>query len=83
MSHGQACVSGWRSIDSLPPRCKEIFLLSKQSGLRYKDIAEQLGISIKTVDNQIGKALKTIRAKIDATLFTLFLLFKRAFFKKP
>lgn len=71
------------AIESLPPRCKEIFLLSKQSGLRYKDIAEQLGISAKTVEKQIAKALKTIRSKIDATLFTLFLLFRKAFLKNP
>ncbi len=52
------------SIDSLPPRCKAIFLLSRQEELSYKEIAKKLDLSIKTVENQMGKALKVLRAAL-------------------
>lgn len=50
------------AIDRLPPKCREVFLLSRFSNMTYKQIAASLGISEKTVENQIGKALKTLRA---------------------
>jgi RNA polymerase sigma-70 factor (family 1) len=50
------------AIDELPPRCREVFLLSRFSKMTYKDIARSLDISEKTVENQLGKALKLIRA---------------------
>lgn len=51
-------------IDNLPPRCSEIFKLSRLEGLKYKEIAEHLKISIKTVEVQMGKALKILREKL-------------------
>jgi len=34
------------TLDHLPPKCREIFLMNRQEGLKYKDIAFRLGISI-------------------------------------
>ena len=51
-------------INRLPPKCKEIFILSKMQGLKYKEIAASLNISIKTVENQISKALSKIKEGI-------------------
>lgn len=48
-------------INKLPPRCSEIFKLSRLEGLKYQEIAEHLDISIKTVEVQMGKALRTLR----------------------
>jgi RNA polymerase sigma-70 factor (ECF subfamily) len=48
-------------LDSLSPRCREVFELSRVRGLRYAEIAEALGISVKTVEAQMGKALRTLR----------------------
>lgn len=50
-----------KAMSLLPPKCKDVFLLSRISNLSYKEIAGMLGISIKTVENQIGKALKILR----------------------
>lgn len=49
------------AIDRLPPRCREIFLLSRDGGLTYNDIARTLEISVKTVETQMGRALKSLR----------------------
>jgi RNA polymerase sigma-70 factor (ECF subfamily) len=51
-------------IDQLPPRCKLIFKLIKEDGLKYKDVAELLGLSIKTVEAQLAIALKKIAASM-------------------
>src|SRR5690606_4592736 len=40
------------SIEKLPPKCRAIYLLSRQEGLSYKQIAEHLELSPKTVENQ-------------------------------
>ena len=50
-----------KALDQLPPKCREVFLLSRISNLSYLQIADTLGISIKTVENQMGKALKILR----------------------
>ncbi len=50
-----------KALDRLPPKCREVFLLSRIGNLTYLQIAENLGISIKTVENQMGKALKILR----------------------
>ena len=51
----------WDWIDALPPERRNIFLMAKQQGLKYREIAIQLNISVKTVEGQMGKALKTLR----------------------
>lgn len=49
-------------IDTLPPQCRKIFILSRAYELKNKEIAEQLNISIKAVEKQIGKALAGLKA---------------------
>ena len=62
----------WNWIDALPTERRNIFLMAKQQGMKYKEIAEQLDISVKTVEGQMGKALKTLRDKaIKIYLFFL------------
>lgn len=50
-----------RIIDELPPKCKQVFLLSRMFDLSYKEISEIMDISPKTVENQIGIALKHLK----------------------
>jgi RNA polymerase sigma-70 factor (ECF subfamily) len=52
------------ALRELPPRCREVFELSRTHGLRYSEIAEALGISQKTVEAQMGKALKILRQRL-------------------
>ena len=53
-------------IESMPERRREIFLLSRNEGLTYTEIANKLDISKNTVENQMVSALKTIREKINS-----------------
>lgn len=63
------------AVDQLAPKCREIFLLSKQKELSNKEIAEQLGISVKTVENQMTIALKKLREYLIPYREKIFLLF--------
>ena len=62
-------------LSVLPPKCKEIFLLSKLHGLKYQEIAIKQDISVKTVENQMGKALKLIREQLKTGMFTIVIVF--------
>ena len=52
------------ALDALPERRCLIYLLSRQHGLTYAEIAAALEISIKTVETQIGRALKFLRRRL-------------------
>jgi RNA polymerase sigma-70 factor (ECF subfamily) len=54
-----------KAIDQLPPKCKVIFKLVKEDGLKYKEVAEILGISVKTVENQLAIALHKLGSVVD------------------
>lgn len=53
-----------QQIDDLPPKCREVFRMSREERLPYKSIAEQMSISENTVDQHIQKALRIIRATL-------------------
>ncbi|MEQ8415508.1 MULTISPECIES: RNA polymerase sigma-70 factor [unclassified Imperialibacter] len=53
-----------KAIDLLPDRCKVIFVLSREEGLTYQEIAEKLELSVKTVENQMSIALKKLRVSL-------------------
>lgn len=63
------------SIDQLPSERKKIFKLSREEGLKYREIADQLGLSVKTVETQMGKALKFLRENLTEYLPVLLLIF--------
>jgi RNA polymerase sigma-70 factor, ECF subfamily len=52
------------SLKQLPEKCREIFMLNRFDGLKYKEIADKLSISIKTVEANMGKALKILRENL-------------------
>ncbi len=53
-----------KAIDSLPPACRTVFLMSRMDEMSYKEIAEALNISVKTVENQMSKALRIVREAV-------------------
>jgi len=51
-------------IESLPEQCRKVFLLSRQEGKKYREIAEELNISEKTVETHMNRALKVFRKEL-------------------
>ncbi len=62
------------AIESLPPKCREVFELSRFEGMTYQEIADEMGIAKKTVENQMGKALGLLRTSLAAYLLRSCLL---------
>ncbi|MCI1186993.1 RNA polymerase sigma-70 factor [Hymenobacter sp. DH14] len=54
------------ALEQLPPKRREIFMLSRQQGLSYPEIAQQLNLSVKTVEAQMTHALKFLRGYFQA-----------------
>ena len=69
------------AITAMPPKRQEIFRLSREDGLKNREIAERLQISIKTVENQMGLALKFLKDELSEyqMLIFLFLLAQTSF----
>lgn len=62
------------SVSKLPPRCKEIFELSRFQHKSHQEIADTLNISLQAVKNQVSKALTTIRENLKKDEHILFFL---------
>ena len=62
-------------VESLPPQCRKVFLMSRFEGKRYQEIAEELGLSIKTVEAHLVKGLSLVRKGLkDYLTFSVSLL---------
>lgn len=67
-------------IDSLPEKCREVFLLACVEGLKYREVAERLGVSVNTVKTQVKSAYTKLRTDFelkDQELIIIFLLFRQ------
>lgn len=53
-------------VEELPPARREIFRLSRNEHLSYREIAERLSISEKTVETQLNRALRFLREKLSS-----------------
>lgn len=52
------------TIDALPDKCRQVFVMSREYDYSYKDISGNLGISVSTVEKHISKALKMLRDNV-------------------
>ncbi len=68
------------ALESLPPKRKEIFLMSRHLGMSNKQIADQLQISVKTVENQMTAALKSLKDHFNQTELIFLLISLNYFF---
>lgn len=53
-----------RALATLAPRTREVFMLSRETGLTYPQIADTLAISVKTVETLMGRALTALRGQL-------------------
>lgn len=56
-----------KSVEGMPAKRKEIFLLSRRSGLSNAEIAQQMGISVRTVEKHIELAVKQLEQNANDT----------------
>jgi RNA polymerase sigma-70 factor (family 1) len=55
-------------INELPPRCKLIFKLVKEDGLKYREVSDLLNVSVKTIETQMSLALGKIGEALQTRL---------------
>lgn len=60
-----------KTLSSLSPRTKQIFMMSRYGHLSYKEIADRTGLTVKGVEFHIGKALKVLRIALKDYLGVL------------
>lgn len=53
------------AIQELPSKCRLIYSMVKDDGMKYKEVADVMEISIKTVEMHVGKALKRIKLAFE------------------
>ncbi len=68
-----------KAIQTLPEKCRMIFIKSKIEGKKQKDIAEELGLSLNTIETQMGIAYKKTEDRTQNTTphAVLFIYVKR------
>jgi RNA polymerase sigma-70 factor (ECF subfamily) len=57
-----------RAVDGLPERCRTVYVLRREQGLTYVEIADVMGISVKTVETQMTRALARLRYTLEPYL---------------
>lgn len=62
------------AINTLPERCRLIFIKSRIEGKKYREIADELNLSVNTVENQIALALKRLKIELKEYLPFIFFL---------
>lgn len=53
-----------KAVNSLPPKCREVFILSRINGLKNEDIANKLNLSKRTVETHVSNGLKQLRIEL-------------------
>lgn len=67
LAHRQQLDRVREAIRALPPRCREVYLLNRQAGMSYPQIARHCGISVKAVEKHISRALQALRQCLAGT----------------
>lgn len=63
-------------INKLPPKCRNVFELSRNQYKTNREIAQLMGISEKTVENHLTKALRVLRLSMNILMLLLFIFSK-------
>lgn len=63
------------AIEDLPPKARQVYILNREEGLTYKEIASYLEISIKTVESQMRRVLQILRKHLSKHL-SIFILIR-------
>ncbi len=61
-------------VNTLPPQCREVFILSRFEMLSHEEISEKTGITVATIKTQIVRALAKLRVELAEYLAVLLCL---------
>lgn len=50
-----------RAIDRLPGNCREVFLMHREKGMSYREIAAQLSLSVSMVEKYMSRAIRLLK----------------------
>jgi len=64
-----------KTIENLPPKRKIVYKLSRQEGMKIKEIADKLNISTRTAENHLAKALKYLKEELSGISLQTLLFF--------
>ena len=64
-----------KTIENLPLRRKTVYKLSKQEGMKIKEIAVKLNISSRTAENHLSRALKYLKEELAGILLQALLFY--------
>ena len=68
MESGELTRTLWAAVAAMPAQRRAVFLLHRQHGLTYEEVARVMALSPKTVENYMGRALKALREALSAYL---------------
>ncbi len=74
VSFGKAIEKIMEEIQNLPPKCREVFVLSRKEGLTNIEISNYLNISTKTVEAHVTKGFSILRKKLGDKIETILFL---------
>jgi len=63
-----------QAVAGMPPRMREAFLLTRDQGLTYREVAATMGTTVKTVTTHISRALVVLRQAAAPFLALLFVV---------
>ncbi|MEN8230222.1 MAG: RNA polymerase sigma-70 factor [Bacteroidota bacterium] len=64
-----------KTIENLPPKRKIVYKLSRQEGMKIKEIAGRMNISTRTAENHLAKALKYLKEELTGISLLMLLFF--------
>ena len=67
MEFDELCMRIEKTIESLPPRCRDVFVMHRFDGKSYPEIATALDVSVKAVEAHISKALIVFRKALTGS----------------
>ena len=53
-----------RILEQMPDKQRTIYLMSRENGMKYTEIAERLQVSVKTVEKYISASLRLFKTKL-------------------
>lgn len=60
-----------KSIDNLPPQCRQVYVLFKLEGKSYAEISQLLGVSKSTINNHLTKANSILKKEFPFLFFLI------------